>query len=601
VAAGDLNGDGVAEVVTGVATGMISGSGNNFVVELKNVLISSYQVGSDPAADPVLSDLLASQEYFQVVGAADDASSAVAPMFCVQYRETDFNFSIYLVTPGPDDNLPQPPVVLAGDDVTLVEGQTFNQSGIFEAGGGAWTVAVDYGDGTGEQPLMFNSDKSFSLNHTYTDDGSYTVTVEVTDDKGAVGSDMLTVTVTDALPHIGGAAIAPSAERQNATLEVTIDPTNPHDELTLTIDWGDGTSPQMFACPSDPSVLRFSHRYAHDGLFTVKLRLADDDGSVDTSSLQANVQNVDIIVVGADAGAGPHVKVFDSNTHKVKFDFMPYASKFHGGVRVATGDVNGDGIPDIITAPGMGLAGHVKAFDGATGQLTRSFLGFEKTFLGGVYVAAGDVNGDGRADIIVGRGSGKGEVRVFNGANGSLLSGFFAYGPGAAGFYGTGVYVAAGDVNGDGRADVITGSTGGMSGPLVKVFDGTNASLLRSFFAYSPNFHGGVFVAAGDVNGDGRDDIVTGAGPGSAAHVKVFDAVTLQAIDSFFAYPGFQGGVRVAVGDVNGDGIPDIITGAGKGPAQPLHAFDGQSLAALDSFFALDPRTSKGLFVAGSR
>src|SRR5439155_41844 len=115
------------------------------------------------------------------------------------------------------------------------------------------------------------------------------------------------------------------------------------------------------------------------------------------------------------------------------------------------------------------------------------------------------------------------------------LQSFFAYAPNFSG----GVHVAAGDVNGDGRADIVIAPAGGMSGPQVKVFDGTNGNLLQSFFAYAPNFHGGVFVAAGDLNGDGKDDIITGAGAGGAPQVKVFDAVTLQAIDSFFAYyPG---------------------------------------------------------------
>src|SRR5262245_47822015 len=141
-------------------------------------------------------------------------------------------------TPGPDDDVRQPPAVWAGNDVTIVEGQTFDQSGVFTAGGGAWTVTVDYGDGSGEQPLKFNADKSFSLNHTYTDDGIYTVTVKVTDDQGEVGTDSLIVTATDALPHIGGAVISPSLERQNATLQVAVDPTNPNDQLTLTINWG---------------------------------------------------------------------------------------------------------------------------------------------------------------------------------------------------------------------------------------------------------------------------------------------------------------------------------------------------------------------------
>jgi VCBS repeat-containing protein len=118
---------------------------------------------------------------------------------------------------------------------------------------------------------------------------------------------------------------------------------------------------------------------------------------------------------------------------------------------------------------------------------------------------------------------------------------FFAYDPLFAG----GVHVAAGDVNGDGRADIVTGAGAG-GGPHVKAFDGMTGVEIRSFFAYDPLFAGGVQVGAGDVNGDGRADIVTGAGPGGGPHVKVFDGVTGGLLMSFFAYdPAFLGGVFV--------------------------------------------------------
>ena len=573
---------------------------------------------TSPLGDDAL--LLTRVEVVPWVGFLTVQANAAGPLFCVQYRETAFNFVssqeyfTFLIGslehydyPGSYALQPanQPPVVSAGDDATLIEGQTFSRAATFTddySDAGPWTATVDYGDGSGEQPLVLNADKSFSLNHTYTDDGTYTATVRVTDEQGAVGTDTLIVTAQNALPRFTAAAIAPVHERQLATLQAAVDDSNPFDPLTVTIDWGDGSAPQVLALPPGTRTIHPTHRYAHDGQFTVKLSVSDDDGSLATARVQANVQNVDIIAVGVDSGSAPLVRAFDSNTHALKFNITPYESNFRGGVRVATGDVNGDGVPDIVTAPGAGRQAQIKVFDGASGQLLAgpvgAFLGFEKTFLGGVYVAAGDVNGDGLADIIVGRGSGKSEVRVFSGASGSQLSSFFAYAPN----FGGGVYVAAGDVNGDGFADIITGPGAGNSAPQVKVFNGLTDSLIASFLAYSPSFHGGVFVAAGDVDGDGRAEIVTGAGPGGAPQVKVFSAATLKAIDSFFAYdPSFHGGVRVAVGDVNGDGRADIITGAGNGAAQKVRAFDGLSLAVLDSFFALDPKAGKGLFVAGSR
>jgi hypothetical protein len=241
------------------------------------------------------------------------------------------------------------------------------------------------------------------------------------------------------------------------------------------------------------------------------------------------------------------------------------------------------------------------------GSTLFSFFAYSPNFLGGVTVAAGDVNGDGKADIITGAGPGGGpQVKVFSGADLSVLATFMAYDMNFTG----GVTVAAGDVNGDGKADVITGAGPG-GGPHVKVIDGAAlvsgnpgaAQLaadrpLRSFFAYDPAFTGGVTVATGDVNGDGQADVITGAGPGGGPHVKVFSGADNSVLFNFFAYdPRFAGGVTVATGDLNADGKADIITGAGPGGGPHVKGFDGTSLAVLENFFAFDPTFLGGVFV----
>ena len=232
---------------------------------------------------------------------------------------------------------------------------------------------------------------------------------------------------------------------------------------------------------------------------------------------------------------------------------MAYTPSFLGGVRVALADVNGDGVPDIITGAGPGGGPHVKVFDGLTGQqlpgAIGSFYAFAPSFTGGVFVAAGDVNGDGVPDVIVGAGAGGGpHVKVFSGADGSVLASFYAY---SSTFRG-GVSVAAADVTGDGLADIITGAGPG-GGPHVKVFSGSDFSTVASFYAYAPTFTGGVAVAAGDLNGDGSADIITGAGPGGGPHVKVFSGADLAVLDSFYAYATtFTGGVTVATAELNG-------------------------------------------------
>jgi hypothetical protein len=164
-----------------------------------------------------------------------------------------------------------------------------------------------------------------------------------------------------------------------------------------------------------------------------------------------------------------------------------------------------------------------------------------------------------------------------------------------------GVRVAGGDVNGDGKADIIT-APGFSGGPDVRVFSGATGQLIQEFLAYAPGFLGGVYVAAGDINGDGHADIITGAGQGGGPQVSVFSGVNDALLESFFAYSvGFTGGVRVAVvSDINSDGGPEIVTATGAGGAPHVEIFDGLSLTQLDSFFAYDNRFTGGVFVGGA-
>jgi hypothetical protein len=315
-------------------------------------------------------------------------------------------------------------------------------------------------------------------------------------------------------------------------------------------------------------------------------------------------------VVGPGPGSPPLIQVYNPDG-SVKLSFMAYASNFFGGVHVALADVNGDGTPDIISGAGAGGGPHVKVFSGVDGSLLDSFMAYNVAFTGGVNVGAADINGDGKADIITGAGPGGGpHVKVWNAATATagvptVMASFFAYAPQFMG----GVFVAGGDVSGDGIADVITGAGPG-GGPHVKVFNGADLAAggttaidavntpVDSFFAYDSNFAGGVFVAAGDVNGDGRADIITGAGAGGTSNVKVFNAVDLSTLRSFNAFnPVFLGGVDVATADVNGDDIADIVTGAGPGGGPQVKVFSGADGSVLENFYALPTAFTGGVFV----
>jgi len=127
------------------------------------------------------------------------------------------------------------------------------------------------------------------------------------------------------------------------------------------------------------------------------------------------------------------------------------------------------------------------------------------------------------------------------------------------------------------------------------VFDGATNAELRSFFDFGAAFTGGVIVGAGDIDCDGRDEIVVGAGAGAGPHVKVFDGATNTELRSFFAFaPGSAGGVRVAAGEVNAEGMADLIVGAGTG--SEVKALDGMTMSELFDVVAFGA-DSRGVYV----
>jgi hypothetical protein len=305
-------------------------------------------------------------------------------------------------------------------------------------------------------------------------------------------------------------------------------------------------------------------------------------------------------LVAAMDSEGGSVRVIDPAGGGALFE--PFGPGFSGGVRVAAGDINGDGVPDIIVGSGPGIAAGVRIFDGASLQPAGGFEPFGTGFLGGVFVGTGDVNGDGRSDIISGAGPGTGAVvRIHDGRTQTEVRTFTAY----SGFTG-GVRVAAGDVNGDGRDDIITGAGPG-GGPHVKVFDGRTGDVLHDFQAFSNTFSGGIFVGAGDFNGDfivdlavaSAEDPVVGAGGGP--HVKVFSGNDLTVLADFRPFtPSFTGGVRVAMGDLNDDGLADVITAPGNGGAPQLSRWLAPNATPGGELLVFTPGYLGGVFVAST-
>jgi len=303
------------------------------------------------------------------------------------------------------------------------------------------------------------------------------------------------------------------------------------------------------------------------------------------------------LVVGTppptSSGGSSTVTLYDPVTGAEAGTAVPFPG-FNGPVKVVSGDFDGDGVSELIAGAGFGGGPAIAILNSQTGEVMQSFFAFDPAFTGGVFVAVRDTNGDGILDIIAGAGPGGGpEVRIFNGANLNVLRSFFAY---AEDFRG-GVSVATIDFNGDGILDLVTGAGPGGA-PHVKVFDGATNAIISQWYAYPASFTGGVFVAVGDIGNDGTFEVVTGAGQGGAPVVAVWDPFTGALLAQFMAYAeDFTGGVRVGVNDGNGDGTADIITGAGPGGGPQVNVFSFPALDLLFSFYSGDPANTGGVFV----
>ena len=298
--------------------------------------------------------------------------------------------------------------------------------------------------------------------------------------------------------------------------------------------------------------------------------------------------------VGAGDGGSPVVKVYTAATSQLVRSFFAYDPSFRNGVNVATGDVNGDGVDDIVAGAGVGGGPAVEVFDGATGAQLYSFFAYESSFRGGVIVAVGDVNGDGFDDIIAGSGVGGGPaVQVFDGSTSNRLFGFFAFDSS----FRNGVNVAVGEFTGDSNADIVAASGPG-GGPQVGVFDGVTQQVLATFFAEDQAFRGGVNIATGLFGTQGIASIVTGAGPGGASSVKVFPGLSGTASSTFMPFPaGFTGGARVATIATRGDGRGLILVGPGTGGDPTVQVIDPSTGSSAPGVTAFEPSFRGGVFV----
>lgn len=247
---------------------------------------------------------------------------------------------------------------------------------------------------------------------------------------------------------------------------------------------------------------------------------------------------------------GGLTQIFSADGQALRRGFFSFNSDYAGGADIIVGDADRDGQSETIVADG----GAIAVYD-YRGTIISRFFPFGPRFTARLSIAIGDITGDGTVEIVTAPAVGAAPtVRVFSLSGRAVRRGFSAYRRSWRG----GVDVAAADLNGDGRAEIIT-APGRGTVPEVRIFT-SSGRRLRSFLAYARTFRGGVRVAAGDLGSTGRPTIVTAPGPGGGPHVRLFSAVGRPLSPGFFAFSRTRrSGLDVAVADANHDGRNDIL------------------------------------------
>lgn len=248
----------------------------------------------------------------------------------------------------------------------------------------------------------------------------------------------------------------------------------------------------------------------------------------------------------------------------------------------------------LILAPADDHATEIN-ITGLNGDLISNFPVFGSSTVG-LNVASGDVDRDNKQELIVSKSlGGDSQIAIFS-TNGELKNQFFAYNRNFKG----GVNIAVGDIDGDGKSEIITGAGQG-GGPHVKIFS-FDGKVKGQFFAFNNSFRGGVSVAVGDVDGEGKQEIVTGAGPGGLPQIRIFSE-TGKLKGQFIAYDSkFRGGVNVFVAGIIGGTVhkkSQIITAPGQGNLPEIKIFDDHA-TLLNKFFAYDKNFRGGVNISSA-
>ena len=296
------------------------------------------------------------------------------------------------------------------------------------------------------------------------------------------------------------------------------------------------------------------------------------------------------ITEAGSPGSSARIRVLNAETLAQITEFEAFEPGFRGGVQAVIGDLDGDGTNEIAAASGAGRLGEIRVFTTSGSELVQyRTQPFGAGWRGGVHLAVGDVDGDGRGDLIAAKARGDGEVRIFRSLAAADPIGATPYRvvrAFPAGFEG-GATVAAADfgsfTNGvataatvpDGRFELVLGS-GPATRATVRVYDLSSSTprVVDTIRPFGNDAKGGVWVNVARVDGDITPDIIVGSGQRGGGKVEVYDGTVAQApnpklhtLNAFASLGSSSAPVEASGGDLDNDGIADVlyVTRRGEG------------------------------------
>ena len=303
-----------------------------------------------------------------------------------------------------------------------------------------------------------------------------------------------------------------------------------------------------------------------------------------------------IIASGVGPGTLPVVRIVNPGTKKATKEFVAFSRSDRHGTNVGVGDVNGDHHPEVLVGTGVGTDPLVKIYSDK-GTFIAQFNPYSTLRKSGVMVAGGDVDGDGVDEILTVPAKGASQLKIFHfdptSKKVTTQGQTFVYARTAL----QGFSVAAGDLDLDGRAEIVVAPrVNGHSVTIVRFTKSKTFQTVKTFAPYPPTFKSGITVAVGDTDGNGKKEVLTTPGPGYFSHVKAFD-IQGHLLRSFQpTSTSYLGGVSLTSMDVNTDGEDEVITGTYQNGDPGLRVFryspSSKKFVLIQSYF-IYPRTMK--------